>query len=255
MGLHQDLKTAVFIDSKFVLVRESDIPKLLSLIPGSVGFSGSDNVTEASLHYSLEYRAVCPIRASYVLATETSRISSVESKMRKGATLRIATSYPLLAKKSVISIGTNIKVTEINGSVEAAFGLNLDVDAVMDIVVTGDTLKANGLRIYRRLPIQLDLMLVTGSTPAPSSKALDSSAFDRMAKAAGSTGYTSVLATDRTKLIKKLGEEFAEFIEALCAGDPSGVEDEVADLLYLLQVALVSRGTDIGQSLFKLSNR
>ncbi|WP_241630517.1 ATP phosphoribosyltransferase, partial [Rosenbergiella nectarea] len=65
---------------------------------------------------------------------------------------RIATSYPHLLKKYFDSQGLTFKSCLLNGSVEVAPRAGLS-DAICDLVSTGATLEANGLRevdvIYR----------------------------------------------------------------------------------------------------------
>ncbi len=65
---------------------------------------------------------------------------------------RIATSYPHLLKKYFDSLGLSFKSCLLNGSVEVAPRAGL-ADAICDLVSTGATLEANGLRevdvIYR----------------------------------------------------------------------------------------------------------
>ncbi|AKZ65948.1 ATP phosphoribosyltransferase [Candidatus Palibaumannia cicadellinicola] len=65
---------------------------------------------------------------------------------------RIATSYPHILKKYLDKLGINFKSCLLNGSVEVAPRAGL-ADAICDLVSTGATLEANGLRevevIYR----------------------------------------------------------------------------------------------------------
>ena len=59
-------------------------------------------------------------------------------------TRRIATKYPKVAADYFASLGMDVSIIKIEGSVELAPILNL-ADAIVDIVETGDTLRANGL--------------------------------------------------------------------------------------------------------------
>lgn len=64
---------------------------------------------------------------------------------------RIATSYPHLLKRYLDQKGVSFKSCLVNGSVEVAPRAGL-ADAICDLVSTGATLEANGLRevvIYR----------------------------------------------------------------------------------------------------------
>ena len=60
--------------------------------------------------------------------------------------LKVATKYPLIAKKYFKSRGQNIEIIKLNGSVELAPIVGLS-DVIVDLVETGNTLKVNGLEI------------------------------------------------------------------------------------------------------------
>lgn len=59
---------------------------------------------------------------------------------------RIATKYPRVAGEFFARKGMDVEIIRIEGSVELAPLLGL-ADAIVDIVETGDTLKANGLAV------------------------------------------------------------------------------------------------------------
>lgn len=60
--------------------------------------------------------------------------------------LRVATKYPNIAKNYFKSRGQKIEIIKLNGSVELAPIVGLS-DVIVDLVETGNTLKANGLEI------------------------------------------------------------------------------------------------------------
>ena len=62
----------------------------------------------------------------------------------------IATKYPNVTKRYFNEKGVDIEIVKIDGSVELAPLLGL-ADAIVDIVETGGTLKANGLAIYEEI--------------------------------------------------------------------------------------------------------
>lgn len=64
----------------------------------------------------------------------------------KEETLKVATKYPSIAKKYFKSRGQKIEIIKLNGSVELAPIIGLS-DVIVDLVETGNTLKANGLEI------------------------------------------------------------------------------------------------------------
>ncbi len=59
----------------------------------------------------------------------------------------VASKYPHVTKEYFDSKGIDVEVVKIEGSVELAPILKLS-DAIVDIVETGSTLKANGLEVY-----------------------------------------------------------------------------------------------------------
>ena len=67
-----------------------------------------------------------------------------------GRTLRIASKYPNVTRQFFLSKGMDVSVIKIEGSVELAPVLGL-ADAIVDIVETGSTLKANGLEIVEEV--------------------------------------------------------------------------------------------------------
>lgn len=62
----------------------------------------------------------------------------------------IASKYPNVTKKYFDSLGIDVDVVKIEGSVELAPLLGLS-DAIVDIVETGATLKENGLEVIREI--------------------------------------------------------------------------------------------------------
>ena len=75
----------------------------------------------------------------------------------------IASKYPNVTKNYFNDKGVDVKVVKIEGSVELAPILGLS-DAIVDIVETGSTLKANGLEVYEDIaPISARFVANTAS--------------------------------------------------------------------------------------------
>lgn len=73
-------------------------------------------------------------------------------------TLRVATKFSNVAKRYYSSIGRDIDVIHLNGSIEIAPILGLS-DVIVDIVETGKTLKENNLQVYETIfPISARLV-------------------------------------------------------------------------------------------------
>jgi phosphoribosyl-ATP pyrophosphohydrolase/phosphoribosyl-AMP cyclohydrolase len=82
--------------------------------------------------------------------------------------------------------------------------------------------------------------------PSDPIRALEQVVAARASEPSGdSTSYTRKLLGDRNLRLKKLGEETAELLVALCDGDRPRTAEEAADLLYHLVVALRAEGLDL----------
>lgn len=75
----------------------------------------------------------------------------------------IASKYPNVTREYFKSKGMDVEIVRIEGSVELAPLLGL-ADAIVDIVETGSTLKANGLEVYEDVaPISARLIVNTAA--------------------------------------------------------------------------------------------
>jgi ATP phosphoribosyltransferase len=68
----------------------------------------------------------------------------------KEETLKVATSYPNITKAYFGEKKQKIRVVKLGGSVELAPLLGLS-DVIVDLVETGSTLKANGLKVIEEI--------------------------------------------------------------------------------------------------------
>lgn len=64
---------------------------------------------------------------------------------RRWSTIRVATKYPAIAKRHYAARGIAAEIVHLNGAMELAPGLGLS-RLIVDLVQTGSTLRANGLR-------------------------------------------------------------------------------------------------------------
>ncbi|NLL38550.1 MAG: ATP phosphoribosyltransferase [Clostridiales bacterium] len=78
-------------------------------------------------------------------------------------TRRVATKYPNVTKGYFLSKGMDVSIIKIEGSVEIAPLLGLS-DGIVDIVQTGNTLKANGLEVIDDIcPVSARLVINTAA--------------------------------------------------------------------------------------------
>nr|AAC97354.1 ATP phosphoribosyltransferase [Buchnera aphidicola] len=132
-----------------MLVRDDDIPGLVMDGVVDLGIVGENVLQEELLHrisQNLENSyitlrrldfGICRLSLAIPINTPYVDITSLKN-------FRIATSYPHLLKKYLDS-KTLFQVCMLNGSVEVAPRAGL-ADAICDLVSTGATLEANGLR-------------------------------------------------------------------------------------------------------------
>lgn len=138
-------------------VRDDDIPGLVMDGVCDLGIIGENVLEEVSLqrqidNESAEYEVLarldfggCRLSIAVPQEEEYQGASSLEGKT-------IATTYPRLLTRYLKQQGVNARVVMLTGSVEVAPRAGL-ADAICDLVSTGATLEANGLKeaevIYR----------------------------------------------------------------------------------------------------------
>jgi ATP phosphoribosyltransferase len=127
---------------RVVLVRASDVPTYVQYGGADLGITGSDTLLEhgnQGLYQPLDLRiAACRIsvavRADFDYA----------SRRAQGSRLRVATKYVAIARDFFAAKGVHVDLIKLYGSMELAPLTGL-ADAIVDLVSTGNTLKANHL--------------------------------------------------------------------------------------------------------------
>lgn len=66
---------------------------------------------------------------------------------------------------------------------------------------------------------------------------------------------STLLEAGENKIIKKLGEEFAETLRAMCRNDKENIIEEASDLVFHLLVALAHYEVSLGEVMQELDNR
>jgi ATP phosphoribosyltransferase len=128
-------------DVELLLIRDDDIPEYVQDGVCDLGFVGANTTSEKQANVTvlrdLDY-------GRCRLAVAVPKDAEYTSALQLGGK-RIATSYPVLTQLWFERQGLSVKTVQISGSVEIAPSLNV-ADAICDLVSTGNTLKANGLR-------------------------------------------------------------------------------------------------------------
>lgn len=124
-----------------LLVRPSDIPEYVQDGVVDCGITGANLVVEADADVvslaELGF-ARCTLEAAVPEDAPQTAIGDLDG-------LRIATAYPSSTRRLLAERGVSGELVPVSGSVEATPRLGL-ADAIVDLVSTGSTISANGLR-------------------------------------------------------------------------------------------------------------
>ncbi|MBO8173805.1 MAG: ATP phosphoribosyltransferase [Thermococcus sp.] len=138
---------------ELLLARAFDVPVYVEY-GVDVGIAGSDVVEER------ESDVLVPLELPFGkcrLSLAMPKENAVSVEEMDG--FRIATKYPNLAKKFFERRGVEVEVIKLHGSIELAPKIGI-ADAIVDIVETGNTLRANGLVEVEKIMDVSALLLV-----------------------------------------------------------------------------------------------
>ena len=124
-------------DIRFVILRGSDVPTYVEFGSADVGVSGKDTLMEHG--ESSFYEPVDLNIARCKLMT-----AGIKGQSLPAGRIRVATKYVNLAKRYYAAKGRQVDIIKLYGAMELAPLMHL-ADEIVDIVDTGNTLKANGL--------------------------------------------------------------------------------------------------------------
>ena len=129
-------------DLRVVLVRASDVPTYVQYSGADLGVAGADVLMETEgdgLYRPLDLR-IARCRMSVAVRADFDYASAV----RQGSRIRVATKYTATARQFFADKGVHVDLIKLYGSMELAPLTGL-ADAIVDLVSSGGTLKANGL--------------------------------------------------------------------------------------------------------------
>ena len=127
---------------RLVIVRASDVPTYVQYGAGDLGVAGKDVLLEhagGGLYQPLDLNIGCcrmmvAVRDGFDYA----------AAVKRGARLNVATKYVQVAREHFAAKGMHVNLIKLYGSMELAPLTGL-ADAIVDLVSTGNTLKANHL--------------------------------------------------------------------------------------------------------------
>lgn len=134
-------------DVRVVLVRASDVPTYVQYGGADIGVAGKDILIEHAgvngdndgLYQPLDLN-IAKCRMSVAVRADF----DYEAAVKQGSRIRVATKYTAIAREHFANKGVHVDLIKLYGSMELAPLTGL-ADAIVDLVSTGNTLKANHL--------------------------------------------------------------------------------------------------------------
>ncbi|MBV8503656.1 MAG: ATP phosphoribosyltransferase [Paucibacter sp.] len=127
---------------RVVLVRASDVPTYVQYGGADIGVAGRDVLIEHGtdgLYLPLDLN-IARCRMSVAVRSDFDYAAAV----RQGSRIRVATKYTQIARQHFADKGVHVDLIKLYGSMELAPLTGL-ADAIVDLVSTGGTLRANKL--------------------------------------------------------------------------------------------------------------
>ena len=130
-------------DINFIKVRAFDACTFVAFGAAQIGIAGEDVINE--FDYS-EIYAPLELNIGHCRIS----VAALKTLLKKEdpetwSNIRVATKYPNISKKYFANKGIQVEAIKLNGSMELAPSLNM-CRRIVDLVSTGATLKANGLK-------------------------------------------------------------------------------------------------------------
>ena len=124
-------------DVKVIVIRASDVPVFVQHGAADLGIAGKDVLLEHGADGVFELLDLGISKCQLMVASE-------KNQDLKKSTLKVATKYVKTTKEYFFSKGQQVEVIKLSGAMELAPIVGLS-DCIVDLVDTGNTLKANNL--------------------------------------------------------------------------------------------------------------
>jgi ATP phosphoribosyltransferase len=142
---------------RLIIVRASDVPTYVQYGAADLGVAGKDVLLEHGGEGLYQPIDLGIGRCRMCVATK--RGFDYAAAVRRGARLRVATKYVAVAREHFAAKGVHVDPIKLYGSMELAPLVGL-ADAIVDLVSTGSTLKANDLvEVEEIMPISSRLVV------------------------------------------------------------------------------------------------
>lgn len=144
-------------DVRLIIVRAADVPTYVQYGAADLGVAGKDTLDEhggQGLYQPIDLKIA---RCRMVVAVPEG--FDYQRAVRQGARLRVATKYARTAREHFATKGVHVDLIKLYGSMELAPLTGL-ADAIVDLVDTGNTLRANRLKAVEEIaPVSARLVV------------------------------------------------------------------------------------------------
>ena len=124
-------------DIKVIVIRASDVPIFVQHGAADLGVAGKDVLIEHGANGIFELLDLGISKCRLMVASK-------QNQNLNKSTLKVATKYVKLAKEHFFTKGQQVEIIKLSGAMELAPIVGLS-DCIVDLVDTGNTLKANNL--------------------------------------------------------------------------------------------------------------
>lgn len=132
-------------DVEMIFAKSNDVLTFLEHGIVDIGIVGKDTLLESNFSNYYELLDLETGKCRFAVAAYPSYKTKVFNRRK-----RIATKYPNIAKSYFESKQEDVEIIKLEGSVELGPVVKM-TDAIVDIVETGSTLKANGLEVIEEI--------------------------------------------------------------------------------------------------------
>ena len=135
-------------DLRLLIVRASDVPTYVQYGAADMGIAGADVLAEHGSEGLVQPvdLGIGKCRMSVAVAEGL----DYQRLIQRGARIRVATKYVKTARTHFAAKGMHVDLIKLYGSMELAPLVGL-ADVIVDLVSTGGTLKANGLKEVEKI--------------------------------------------------------------------------------------------------------
>lgn len=166
---------------RLIIVRATDVPTYVQYGAADLGVAGKDVLLEhggAGLYQPLDLQIA---KCRMMVAVQNG--FDYERHVRQGSRLKVATKYVQTAREHFAQKGVHVDLIKLYGSMELAPLVGL-ADAIVDLVSSGGTLKANNLVAVEEI-MQISSRLVVNQAALKLKHAAIQPLLDQFAEAVG----------------------------------------------------------------------